>query len=312
MSRTSLIIDCDPGVDDGVALLLAFAAPDALDLIAVTTVAGNVDAELTARNARIIRQIAGRQDTPVFKGAALPLFRAPVVADQFHGESGLGFLEVFEPDAPLASGPAANAIVEAVMTRAPGEVTLAVTGPMTNVALAMRLEPAITRRLGPVVVMGGARREGGNVTASAEYNIFADPHAAQVVFGSGCEVITFGLDATYQVRITPERLAAFEAIKTPVGQAVHSLLAFTCHAEAANGVGRESPLHDPCTIAFILKPELFISLPAQIRVETTSPLTLGHTAVEFRLPDPHAVRTRWVTEADADGVFGLLLERLGG
>jgi len=295
-----------------VALLLAFAAPDALDLIAITTVGGNVEAELTARNARIIRQIAGREDVPVFKGASLPLFRAPVVADHFHGESGLGFLDVFEPTAPLAPGAAANAIVEAVMARAPGEVTLAVTGPMTNVALAMRLEPAIVQSLGPIVVMGGARREGGNITASAEYNIFADPHAAQVVFGSGCEVITFGLDATYQVRITPERLAAFEAIKTPVGQAAHSLLAFACHAEAANGVGRDSPLHDPCTIACILQRQLFTSKPARIQVETTSPLTLGHTAVEFRLPDPGAVRTSWVTEADAEGVFALLLRRLGG
>jgi purine nucleosidase len=310
VSRTPLIIDCDPGVDDAIALLLAFACPEALDIIAVTTVAGNVNAELTARNGRIVRQIAEREDVPVYKGAAGPLARKPVEADEFHGASGLGWLEVFEPAAPLAEGHSALAIVEAVMSRPPGAVSMAVIGPMTNLALAMRLEPAIAGRLGTVVAMGGARSIGGNITASAEYNIFADPHAAQIVFGSGCKVVALGLDATHQVRITPERLEAAKAIETATGRAAHSLLAFACHAEGVSGVGVNSPLHDPCTIAWLLAPELFVTAPVDLQVETASPLTMGHTAVEFRLADPAAATVHWATKADADGVFDLIFERL--
>jgi len=310
MTPLPLIIDCDPGVDDAVALLLAFACPEALEVLAVTTVAGNVNAELTARNARIIRQLAGRPEVPVHKGATVPLFRKPVEADEFHGASGLGWLEVFEPDAPLAEGHSALAIVHAVMSRPAGAVSMAVMGPMTNLALALRLEPALVARLGPVVVMGGARGVGGNITASAEYNIFADPHAAQIVFNSGCKVVVLGLDATHQVRITPERLAAAKAIDTPVGRALHSLLGFICHAEAANGVGYNSPLHDPCTIAWLLAPDLFTTVPVDLQVETASPLTQGHTAVEFRLADPAKATVHWTTKADADGVFALLFDRL--
>ena len=310
MSPTSLIIDCDPGVDDAIALLVAFASPEALDIIAVTTVAGNVGPLLTARNARIIRQIAGREDVPVYAGAHGPLFREPVEAGDFHGTSGLGWMEVFEPDAPLAPGHASNAIIEAVMGRPPGAVTLAVIGPMTNVALAMRLEPAIISRLGPIVIMGGARREGGNITASAEYNINADPHAAQIVFASGCRCIVLGLDATFQVRITQERLAETKAIDTPAARAAHSLFEFAVHAEITKGIGVDSPLHDPCTIAWLLAPELFTSVPVDLQIETSSPLTLGHTAVEFRVAEPEKATVHWVVKADGEGVFKLLLDRL--
>jgi len=310
MNRTPLIIDCDPGVDDAIALLLAFACPEALEIIAVTTVAGNVNAELTARNARIVRQIAGREEAPVYQGATAPLVRKPVEADEFHGASGLGWLDIFEPAAPLAKGHSALAIVEAVMSRPAGAVSMAVIGPMTNLALAMRLEPAIARRLGQVAVMGGARSIGGNITPSAEYNIFADPHAAQIVFNSGAKVVTLGLDATHQVRITPERLDAAKAIDTVTGRALHSLLGFICHAEEANGVGYNSPLHDPCTIAWLLAPELFVTVPVDLQVETASPLTQGHTAVEFRLADPAKATVHWATQADADGVFSLLFDRL--
>jgi purine nucleosidase len=307
--KRSLIIDCDPGVDDGVALLLAFGSPK-LDLLAVTTVAGNVDADLTARNARIIRQIAGRGDVPVFAGAHAPLVRAPIEAAHFHGVSGLGDLAVFEPSAPLAQGHSALAILNAVMAKPPGSVDIAVTGPMTNLALAIRLEPALAGRLGTVAVMGGARSEGGNITASAEYNIFADPHAAQVVFGSGARVVAFGLDATHQVRTNPDRLAAIASIGTDKARAAVDLLTFSQRVELefANRVG--APMHDSSPIAWLVDPSLFTVVPARIEVETQSPLTLGHTAVEFRLPDPAASRTFWATKADADGLFDLLIGAL--
>lgn len=310
MSRQAIIFDCDPGVDDAFALFLAFASPDDLDILGVTTVAGNVPAALTARNARLIRQLAGREDVPVYRGAETPLGRPPVVASHFHGESGLGDLPVFEPEAPEAPGHAAAFIAETIMRRPQGSVAMAVTGPMTNLALAMELEPRIAARLGTVVVMGGARREGGNITASAEYNIHADPHAADVVFGSGCCIVTLGLDATHQVRATPARVEAIRAIDTVAARSVATLLDFSVDVERRLVGGDSPPLHDPCTIAWLLAPELFTAAPVDLRVETLSPLTLGHTAVEFRLPAGFTPTVRWVTEVDHEAVFALMLERL--
>ena len=310
VSRTAIIFDCDPGVDDAFALFLAFASPDELELLAITTVAGNVDAIQTARNARLIRQLAGREDVPVYAGAETPLARPPIVASHFHGESGLGNLPIFEPDAPVMPGHAASFIVETVMSRPPGSVSMAVTGPMTNLALALELSPQIAGRLGTVVVMGGARREGGNITASAEYNIYADPHAADVVFSSGCQIVTLGLDATHQVRATPARVEAVKAIDTVAARSVANLLDFSVGIEKRLVGGDSPPLHDPCTIAYLLAPELFTAVPVDLRVETGSMLTIGHTAVEFRLPEGFTPTVRWVTEVDHEAVFTLMLERL--
>jgi purine nucleosidase len=312
VSLIPLIIDCDPGVDDAIALLLAFAAPDALELIGITTVAGNVGLDLTTRNARVIRQIAGRETVPVLAGAARPLVRPPIDADHFHGESGLGTLEVFEPADPAQDEDAAAFIVEQVMRRPAQTVTLAVTGPMTNVAQAMAMDARLSGRLARIVAMGGARSEGGNITPSAEYNIYADPDAAQAVLSSGCQMVMLGLDATHQVRASAERIAAIAALGTPAAKAAAELLGFAQHTERTLVGGDKPPLHDPCTIAWLLAPHLFESRPCHIEVETASPLTLGHTAVEFRLRFPERATCRWVTHVDADGVFSLLTERLGG
>lgn len=308
MSLLPLIIDCDPGVDDAVALLLAFASPK-LDLLAVTTVGGNVAVEKTARNARILRQIAGREDVPVHAGAARPLVRDPAGAGEFHGPEGLGTMDPFEPAAPLAAEGAVDAIIRTVMARPEREVALAVLGPMTNLALALRQEPRLAVHLGPVVVMGGARAEGGNITPSAEFNIWADPDAAAEVFASGCQVVALGLDATHQVRATEPRIAAIEAIASPSARAAASVLRFSQEVERTI-VGEEaSPLHDPCTVAWLLQPELFELRPCRIAVETASDLTRGHTAVEFRI-DPETARHQWAVRADSQGVFDLITTTL--
>nr|WP_316629814.1 nucleoside hydrolase [uncultured Brevundimonas sp.] len=314
MSIQSLIIDCDPGVDDAVALFLAFAAPE-LEVLAVTTVGGNVPGALTQRNARMVRQIAGREDVPVFGGAERPLKRPPAGAGAFHGPEGLGDLEPFEPTGIVGDGPAANAIVDLVMRRPEGSVAVAVLGPMTNLALALRRERRLAERLGPVVVMGGARSEGGNITPSAEFNIWADPDAAAVVFGSGCRVVAFGLDATHQVRATEDRIAAVEAIDSAAARATASMLRFSQRVEREI-VGWPTfdwgaPLHDPCPIAWLIRPELFETRPCRVEVETASDLTRGHTAVEFRV-DPATARHRWATATDARGVFDLIVETLKG
>jgi len=307
-TKQALIIDCDPGVDDAVGLFLAFAAPE-LHLLAITTVGGNVPVEKTTRNARMMRQIAGRDDVPVHAGAARPLVREPAGAGEFHGLEGLGDLAPFEPRTPAADVSAVEAIVALVMARPAGSVAIALMGPMTNLALAMQAQPELAGRLGPVVVMGGARSEGGNITASAEFNIWADPDAAAQVFASGCEMIVLGLDATHQVRATEDRISAIEAIDTPAAAATAAMLRFSQRIER-DIVGWDAPpLHDPCTVAWLLRPDLFETRPCHIAVETASDLTRGHTVVEFRV-DPATARHHWVTKADGQGVFDLIVERL--
>ena len=299
-----ILIDCDPGVDDAIMLLLALASPE-LDVRAITTTAGNVAAALTARNARIIRDLAERKDVPVYAGCEGPLLREPVDAGRFHGASGLGPLPA--GDATPQPGPhAVDKIIELVMTAPPKALTIVVTGPMTNLAVALRREPAAAPRIGRVVAMGGARSAGGNITASAEFNIFADPHAAQIVLASDVDMVLFGLDVTHQVRAEARHIAAIERLASPRAEAAARLLRFS------DGIMREidpalgAPLHDPCTIAWLIRPELFEFRAATVEVETGSALTLGHTAVEFRRPANHL----WATRADADGVFALLAERL--
>jgi purine nucleosidase len=306
VTRQSLIIDCDPGVDDAVALMLAFGS-EAFELLAITAVGGNVPVVKTARNARILRQIAGREDVPVFMGADRPLRREPAGAGEFHGAEGLGDMVPFEPAAPCAEGHAADAIIALVMGRPARSVALAVLGPLTNLALALRQEPALAERLGPVAVMGGARSEGGNITASAEFNIWADPEAAAEVLASDCDVVLFGLDATHQVRATTARISALEAVGTPMAQAVASMMRFSQRVEREIVGWDAPPVHDPCPVAWLLKPALFELKPCRVTVETDSDLTRGHTAVEFRAAVAgEPLRHRWARDVDAEGVFDLI------
>jgi len=307
VTRQSLIIDCDPGVDDAVALMLAFGS-DALELLAVTAVGGNVPVAKTARNARILRQIAGREDVPVFMGAERPLRREPAGAGEFHGAEGLGDMAPFEPDLASAQGHAADAIIAMVMDRPARSVALAVLGPLTNLALALRKSPALADRLGPVAVMGGARSEGGNITASAEFNVWADPEAAAEVLASGCEVVMFGLDATHQVRATTARIAVLEALGAPMAETAAAMMRFSQRVERKIVGWDAPPVHDPCPVAWLLRPELFELKPCRIAVETASELTRGHTSVEFRAAVAGSLPHRWAVSADADGIFALIGE----
>jgi purine nucleosidase len=307
VTRQALIIDCDPGVDDAVALMLAFGS-SAFELLAITAVGGNVPVARTARNARMLRQIAGREDVPVFIGADRPLRREPAGAGEFHGAEGLGDLAPFEPAAPCADGDAVDAIIDRVMGRPPKSVALAVLGPLTNLALALRKEPALAKRLGPVAVMGGARSEGGNITASAEFNIWADPEAAAEVLATGCDLVMFGLDATHQVRATEARIAALEALGTPMAETAASMMRFSQRVEREIVGWNAPPVHDPCPVAWLLKPDLFDLKACRIAVETESELTRGHTAVEFREAVAGSLPHRWVTAADADGIFDLIAD----
>ena len=235
MPQHQIILDCDPGQDDAIALLLALASPEEIELVAITTVAGNVPLAKTTANAQRILALAGRNDVRVHAGCPRPILRALETAEYVHGETGLNGATLPEPGAPVAPSHAVDVIVDEIMARPHGTVTLCPIGPLTNVALAIVKEPAIVPRLKGIVLMGGAM-ELGNVTASAEFNIYVDPQAARVVFECGAPIVMLGLDVTHKALVTDERLARIKAIDTPVATAcapIHSHPATITAADAA-------------------------------------------------------------------------------
>ncbi|MCZ6512155.1 MAG: nucleoside hydrolase [Alphaproteobacteria bacterium] len=304
-----VIIDCDPGQDDAVMLLLACASPE-LDVLGVTTVAGNVPLDLTQRNARLMLELAGRSDVPVYAGCDRPLKRAPITAEAVHGMTGIDGYPIHEPALPLAEGHAVDFIIETCRDAADGAITLVPTGPLTNIATALTQEPAIASKIEQIVLMGGAFGRGGNVSPVAEFNILADPEAAKIVFGCGRPTVAFGLDVTQQVLTTPARLERIRAISTPVAEAVAGMLTYydNSNIERYGGPGR--PLHDPCPIAWLIQPDLFTGRQVNVDVETGSELTDGMTVVDLWGVTDRPKHTLWMREADADGLYALLTERL--
>ena len=296
-----LIIDCDPGVDDAVMLMMALAS-DALDVRAITTVAGNVPLALTSRNARMMCQLMGRPEVPVRAGCPRPILRTPVTAEDFHGESGIAGLAPFEPDRPLADGHAVPFLVETLKAAAPGEYTLVVTGPMTNIAAALVLDPSIARGISRLVLMAGADSEGGNITPFSEFNVFADPHAAAIVFQSGIPATVMSLDVTHTVRAELPRIERLKAIPTERAAIMVKLLEAGNELEGRWKEGRKSPMHDPSTIAFLLAPHLFEATATTVSVVTEEGERFGQTCLPAEPGGPHD----WVTAADADGFFGLI------
>ncbi len=314
MTPQPIVIDCDPGQDDALALLLALGSPAELDVLAVTTVAGNAPLALTEKNARKVLELAGRSDVPVHAGCARPLVRRSVNADYVHGATGLDGYPLPEPRTPLANGHAVDAIIEVLRARPAGTITLCPTGPLSNVAMAMVKAPEIVPRLREIVLMGGAIGL-GNVTPAAEFNIFVDPQAADVVFRAGVPIVMCGLDLTHQAVVTPERLAAIRALGTEVSAAVTGLLEFYNIYDQTQRGRPGAPLHDPCVIAYLLRPELFKGRDCHVAIETQSELTMGRTVVDWqghgrlnRGPEP--ANAKVLSELDADGFFALLTERL--
>ena len=309
MAEHQIIIDCDPGQDDAVALLLALGSPEEIELLAVTTVAGNVPLPRTSRNAQRILTLAGRSDIPVHARCSRPILRPLETAEYVHGETGLNGAVLPEPAAPLAAGHAVDVIVAEIMRRPPGTVTLCPIGPLTNVALAIVKEPAIVARVKRIVLMGGAM-ELGNVTAAAEFNIFVDPHAARVVFESGAPLVMLGLDVTHKALVTDDRLTAIQAIGTPVATACAGLLDFFNRYDKERYQVPGAPLHDPCVIAYLLRPELFKGQVRRVEVETEGTHTSGRTVVDWWRRSERPANALVINDVDSDGFFALLNERL--
>ena len=310
MAKRDIIIDCDPGQDDAVALLLALACPDAFHIKAITAVAGNVPLALTQRNARLICDLAGRDDVPVHAGCPRPLVRELVTAPNVHGDTGIDGIDIREPRLPLAAAHGVDAIVDTLMAARDGSVTLVPIGPLTNIAMAMVKQPAILPKIERIVLMGGAMREGGNHSPSAEFNILVDPHAAHVVFGCGRPLTAIGLDVTHQALCRSDRVERIRALGSPVAEAVHRMLTFFNRFDSAKYGTDGAPLHDPCTLAWLMAPELFASKRCNVEIEIGSELTMGHTAVDFWEVSDRAKNVDWVHQVDADGFFDLLIDRL--
>ncbi len=290
MSRT-VIIDCDPGHDDALALFAAFGSPE-LDVVAVTTVCGNQTVDLVTRNALAIVEIAGRTgDVVVAGGADRPLVREHVPAAGIHGASGLDGPELPARTGEVDPRPAAEVIVDVVAAAETGTVTLVATGPLTNLALALRRDPTIADRVAEVVLMGGAATQ-GNITPSAEFNIHVDPEAAAAVFDAAWPVTMMGLEVTHQALATPEVRARIAGLDSRVGRFSAELLGFFGERYLVEQGFEHPPVHDLCPVVLLLDPTVFSVTDAPIAVETQGELTLGRTVVDLRGPAPLDCRHR--------------------
>lgn len=309
-TKKMLIIDCDPGQDDAVMLLMALACPERFDILGITTVAGNVPLALTQRNARLMCDLAGAESTPVFAGCDRPIVRELVTAEAVHGKTGIDGAEIAEPRTPLQEQHAVDFIVDTLMASAAESITLVPTGPLTNIGTAIVREPRIVPKIREIVLMGGAMREGGNTSPSAEFNILVDPHAAHHVLSCGRPVTIAPLDVTHQVMVTHAVLERIRAMQSPVARATAGMLDFFNRHDVEKYRGEGAPLHDPCTIAYLLQPELFTGKFCNVEVEIESCLTHGHTAVDFWGVSGRPANVNWLHQVDADGFFDLLIECL--
>ncbi len=303
MAPRRIILDCDPGVDDALAILLAFAAPEAVKVEAITTVIGNVPLAQTTANALRIRALARRADIPVFAGCARPIMAPTERGASVHGSDGLGDIGLPLSDDQVPAEHAVDAIIR-IIREGPGEITLCPVGPMTNIALALIKAPDIAPRIRDIVFMGGAAFRPGNSTPAAEFNFMIDPHAAQVVLTAGVPLTMFGLDVTGEALITAEWMAGTEAASGTIGRAAVAMLRAYGHGDPC--------LHDPCVIAHLIDPSLFEGVDAWVEVETAAPLTRGQSVAAVK-PRHRGLRTpncRVMTQLDGPRLFALLREKL--
>ncbi|MCL6526944.1 MAG: nucleoside hydrolase [Thermaceae bacterium] len=302
-----IIHDCDPGHDDAIATMLALASPE-LEMLGLTVVYGNVGLERTTQNALAVRELLGSR-VPIYAGADRPLVRERISAESVHGPSGLEGPYLPRPTRGLEPQHAVHFIIEQVM-KYPGEVVLVPTGALTNIALALRMEPRIAPLIRQIVLMGGSI-DFGNWSPSAEFNILCDPHAAKIVFGAGVPLMMCGLNLTHQTPATPDRVARFRALGTPVGEVTAQLLEFfrKHHQERYGWEG--APIHDACAVAFLIRPELFKTGMYWVEIEANEGLAYGRTICDYWNISGTPPNCEVGLEVDVNGFYDLLLERIG-
>ena len=310
MAPRKIIIDTDPGQDDAVAILLALASPEELEVLGITAVAGNVPLGLTSRNARIVCELAGKPETPVFAGCDAPLERKLVTAEHVHGRTGLDGPVLPDPEMPLQDKHAVDFIIETLRAEPAGSVTLCPLGPLTNIATALQKAPDIAERIAAIVLMGGAYFEVGNITPTAEFNIYVDPQAADIVFRCGAPITVMPLDVTHKALVTSARNDAFRNLGTRVGTAVAEMTDFFERFDLEKYGSEGAPLHDPCVTAYLIRPEIFSGRHINVEIETTSELTMGMTVADWWRVSDRPANATFMGDLDADALFSLLTERL--
>ncbi|CAM3019038.1 purine nucleosidase [Paracoccus aminovorans] len=304
-----IIIDTDPGQDDAVAILLALASPE-LEVLGLTVVAGNVPLPHTERNARMLCELAGRPDLPVYAGADAPLSRKLVTAEHVHGKTGLDGVTLPPPTMSIAPGHAVDFLIETLRREPAGSVTLVPIGPLTNIALAFQRAPDIITRVQEIVLMGGAYFEVGNVTPTAEFNIYVDPEAAKLVFAAGAPITVMPLDVTHKALTSRAWVEEMRAMGR-VGQAIASWTDFFERYDREKYGSHGAPLHDPCTIAWLLEPRLFTGRYINVEIETQGEYTLGMTVADWWRVSGRPANATFIREVDAEGFFALLTRRIG-
>jgi purine nucleosidase len=309
MTPRKIIIDTDPGQDDAVAILLALASPE-IDLLGITAVAGNVPLPLTEKNARIVCELAGRPDVRVFAGCDRPLSRPLVTAEHVHGNTGLDGPQMADPTMPLQDQHAVDFIIQTLREEPSGTVTLVPVGPLTNIATAFQRAPDIIARVREIVLMGGAYFAVGNITPAAEFNIYVDPEAAKIVFAAGVPLVVMPLDVTHKALTTRARIDAFRAMGTRVGDMVAAWTDFFERFDMAKYGSEGAPLHDPCTVAYLIDPSLFSGRLINVEIETGSELTLGMTVADWWGVTDRPKNALFIGDIDAEGFYALLAERL--
>lgn len=308
--KRKIIIDTDPGQDDAVAILLALSSPENVEVLGITAVAGNVPLTLTQKNARIICELAGKPETKVYAGCDRPMARDLVTAEYVHGKTGLDGPELWEPQMALQDAHAVDFIIDTLRNEAPGTVTLCPLGPLTNIATAFTRAPDIVDRVQEIVLMGGAYFEVGNVTPAAEFNIYVDPQAADIVFRSGVPIVVMPLDVTHKALVTKPRNAAFRALGTKVGEFTAEMTDFFERFDREKYGSDGAPLHDPTVIAYLIRPDLFKGRHVNVEIETTSELTMGMTVADWWGVTNRTPNALFIGDLNADGFFDLLTERL--
>ena len=309
---SKIILDCDPGHDDAIAMLLAWGNPE-IELVGVTTVMGNQTIEKVTRNALSVARVAGITGVPFARGAHRPLVREVEVAESIHGESGLDGPALPEPLIELDPRHAVDLIIDTVMAADPGTITLVPTGALTNIAMAVRKEPRIASRVKQVVLMGGGVNV-GNWSATSEFNIVIDPEAAHIVFNEKWPLTMVGLDLTHEALATPAVAASIAAVGTGPARFVGELLEFFGHTYREHQGFDHPPVHDPCAVAFVIDPTVMETVRVPLDVELTGSLTLGMTVADFRAPAPADCTTQVARKLDHAKFWALVvdaLERIG-
>jgi purine nucleosidase len=308
--RRKIIIDTDPGQDDAVAILLALASPEELEVLAITTVAGNVPLALTRVNARKVTELAGRADVPVYAGCDGPLKRRLITAEHVHGKTGLDGPTLPEPAMPLKAQHGVDCLIETLRAAPPGEITLCTLGPLTNIAMALERAPDIAPRIREIVMMGGAYFEVGNITPAAEFNIHVDPEAADIVLRSGVPIVMHPLDVTHRALATAERLVAIRAVGTRSARAVYEMLTFSERFDLRKYGWDGAPVHDPNVIAYLLRPGMYKGRLINVSIETRGDLTLGMTVADYWRITDRPRNVHYIRDVDAAAFYDLLTERL--